>query len=305
MATHEEECCPEEWTPSMADPPQPLFWGGDKINTMVSEILTTLQALHYGGDHKKLIFNKYCTAHVEKHNQHAALDEYGVTPLEETMMIHYFEGGIFNSSFASIKSTIMVECQKFQEFDAVMQLYVNFKRLQKSEVPSYQACNVSAIQGLRGGRQGCGGRSGGGRGEPNSCILGLVPQEEVDKVSTVKNRYYPASKYNKLTPAKKAKLFQLKNPGKIPGTGLSGRKTNKANKSSASVAELTSAITAVSAAALAISEFTAVTTKQTAADEGGTNDNDQNVGINSQWGRSRDNPAIAARQGGVPKKQKS
>jgi hypothetical protein len=55
------------------------------------------------------------------------------------MKIHYFKGGISDSSFASVKSTIMVDCQKSQEFDAVMLLYANFKHSQKSEVPTYQA----------------------------------------------------------------------------------------------------------------------------------------------------------------------
>ncbi len=41
----------------------------------------------------------------------------------------------------------MVDCQKIQEFDTVMQLHVNFKRTQKHETPTCQACNVSAIQG--------------------------------------------------------------------------------------------------------------------------------------------------------------
>ncbi len=72
------------------------------------------------------------------------------------MKIHYFEDGISDSSFASVKSTIMVDRQKFQEFDAMMQLYVNFKRLQKAEAPTYQACNASALQGCGGGRQGRG-----------------------------------------------------------------------------------------------------------------------------------------------------
>jgi hypothetical protein len=101
--------------------------GGDKINTMVSDILTTLKSLHYSGDRKNFNFDKYCTAHVEQHNCHAALAEYGVIPLEETMKIHYFGDGISDSSFASIKSTIMVDCQRCQQFDAVMRLYVNFK----------------------------------------------------------------------------------------------------------------------------------------------------------------------------------
>jgi hypothetical protein len=123
------------------------FFGGDKVNTMLSDILSTLKSLHYSGDCKNFNFDKYCTAHVEQHNCHAALAGYGVAPLEETMKIHYFEDRISDSSFASVKSTIMVDRQKFQEFDAVMLLYVNYKRMQKAEALTYQARNVSALQG--------------------------------------------------------------------------------------------------------------------------------------------------------------
>jgi hypothetical protein len=108
------------------------FFGGDKVNTMVSDILSTLKSLHYSSDRKNFTFDKYCTAHVEQHICHATLAKYGVAPLEETMKIHYFKDRISDSSFASIKSTIMMDHQKFQEFDAVMQLYVNYKRMQKA-----------------------------------------------------------------------------------------------------------------------------------------------------------------------------
>ncbi len=50
---------------------------------MVADVLTTLKALHYGGDQRNFTFDKYCTAHVDQHNRHAALAEYGVAPLEE------------------------------------------------------------------------------------------------------------------------------------------------------------------------------------------------------------------------------
>ncbi len=79
---------------------------------MVSDILLTLKSLHYSSDRKNFNFDKYCTAHVEQHNHHAALAEYGVAPLENTMKIHYFEDRISDSSFASIKSLIMMDCQK-------------------------------------------------------------------------------------------------------------------------------------------------------------------------------------------------
>jgi hypothetical protein len=44
------------------------FFGGDKVSTMVSEILLTLKSLHYSGDCKNFTFDKYCTAHVDQHN---------------------------------------------------------------------------------------------------------------------------------------------------------------------------------------------------------------------------------------------
>jgi hypothetical protein len=42
---------------------------------MVADILLTLKALHYGGDWRNFTFDKYCTAHIDQHNRHAALAE--------------------------------------------------------------------------------------------------------------------------------------------------------------------------------------------------------------------------------------
>jgi hypothetical protein len=165
------------------------FFGGDKVNTMVADILSTLKNLHYSGDQRNFTFDKYCTAHVDQHNHHAALAKWNVKPLEETMKIHYFEGGITDPSFASARSTILVDCTKFQDFNAVMRLYVNYKRSQKAETPIHQASNVSALQGRGGGRQGHGECGRGGLGGHGGHLNGGVPQEEVDKVTTVKAWY--------------------------------------------------------------------------------------------------------------------
>jgi hypothetical protein len=96
------------------------FFGGDKVNTMVVDILLTWKSLHYSGDWRNFMFDKYCTAHADQHNCHAALAECNVKPLEETIKIHYFEDGITDPSFASVKSMILVDCTKFQDFDTVM-----------------------------------------------------------------------------------------------------------------------------------------------------------------------------------------
>ncbi len=51
------------------------FFGGDKVSTMVSEILLILKSLRYSGDCKNFTFDKYCTAHVDQHNCHTALSK--------------------------------------------------------------------------------------------------------------------------------------------------------------------------------------------------------------------------------------
>jgi hypothetical protein len=43
------------------------FFGADKVNTMVADILLTLKSLHYGGDQRNFTFDKYCTVHVDQH----------------------------------------------------------------------------------------------------------------------------------------------------------------------------------------------------------------------------------------------
>jgi hypothetical protein len=278
-------------------PSTTISLGGDKVNTMVPDILLTLKSLHYSGDQRNFTFDKYCTAHVDQHNCHAALAEWNVKPLKKTMKIHYFEGGITDPSFASVNSTILVDSTKFQDSDAVMQLYVNYKRSQKAETLTHQARNVSALQGRRGGRQGHGGHGRGGRGGLGGCLNGGVPQEEVDRVTTVKTWYYSPEDYAKFTPSKKQKHFQLMRAMKTT------RNSRRTNNSSATMAELMTAVSTVSAAAFAISELTAATTKCTAAECGETNDSDA-IG-EPKWERNRNNPAVAGRQEHVPKKPKT
>ncbi len=273
------------------------FFGRDKVNTMVADILSTLKSLHYSGDQKNVTFDKYCTAHVDQHNCHAFLAEWNVKPLEETMKIHYFEGGITDLSFASVKSTILVDRTKFQDFDAVMRLYFNYKHSQKAETPTHQARNVSALQGCGGGRQGHGGCGRGRGGGLGGRLNGGVPQEEVDKVTTVEAWYYLPEDYAKFTLAEKQKHFQLMRAMKA------ARTSRRTNNSSATVAELTTAISAVSSAVLAISELTAASTKRAASECGETNDSDA-IG-KPKWGHNCNNPAVAGHQEHLPKKTKT
>jgi hypothetical protein len=48
-------------------------------------IVTKLQSFRYEGDRKNFNFDKYVNLHIEQHNQHADLHEYGVAPLAENL----------------------------------------------------------------------------------------------------------------------------------------------------------------------------------------------------------------------------
>jgi hypothetical protein len=133
------------------------FFGKDKVNTMVNDILSSLKSKIYQGDRKNFNFDKYCLAHVFEHNRHSALVEYDVTPLEESMKIHYFEKGIKDPTLDAAWNAILVNRMQFSNFDSVMQLYMTSKRSQKSSDTGPPGRQLSAIT-----RRGGGGRGGGG-----------------------------------------------------------------------------------------------------------------------------------------------
>ncbi len=60
-----------------------LLLGGKLVVSTRSAIVTKLQSFRYEGGHKNFNFDKDMNLHVEQHNQHADLQEYGVAPLAE------------------------------------------------------------------------------------------------------------------------------------------------------------------------------------------------------------------------------
>ncbi len=210
------------------------------------------------------------------------------------MKIHYFEDGISDPLLATVKTTILVDRTRFEDFESVMRVYVNFKRAQKPEAPAQQVHNVSALQGYGGGRQGHGGRGRGGQGGSGGRLNGGIPQEEIDKVTTVEACYYSPDEYAKFIPAKRQKHFQVMRAAKA------AKSPAKISSTSATVAELTSAVSTISTAASAISELTVASSKCAAADCEVTNDSDAND--QPGWGCNRNNPAVAGHQEHVPKK---
>ncbi len=103
------------------------FFGADKVNTMVNDILSSLKSKIYQGDRKNWNVDKYCLAHVAEHNRHTSLLDYSIAPLEESMKIHYFEEGIKDPTLDAAWNAILVNRSQFPDFDSVMHLYVTSK----------------------------------------------------------------------------------------------------------------------------------------------------------------------------------
>ncbi len=210
---------------------------------MSSEIMTTLKNLYYSGDRANYKFDKYCTAHVEQHNRHAAHAEYGDSPLEESMKTLYFQDRIKDSTLKPVRASIVLGRSKgeFQDFDSVMQFYMTFKRSQKSTTPTTR---VSAVTTRPvGGRGGGGCGRGGGRGDPEARKRGLPSQAEIDKCTHIEKKRYPKEEYLKFTPAEKAKHWQLFNPDVTPGTGPTTSAKRSVSTTDTKIAALTSAMT--------------------------------------------------------------
>ncbi len=125
--------------------------------------------------------------------------------------------------------------------------------------------------------------------------FGIVPQEEIDKVTGLEAKNYPTDVYATFTPAMKAKHWQLKYPNQTPGTGPC-KGTRGAATATGMTSELAEFKTAISTAATAISDLTRAT-KRAADDE------ESDLTRDSAWGRNCDSPALG-RQDSVPKKPK-
>ncbi len=62
-----------------------LLLGRQHVVPTGNAIVTKLQSFRYEEDRKNFNFDKYVNLHIEQHNQHADLQEYGVVPLPENL----------------------------------------------------------------------------------------------------------------------------------------------------------------------------------------------------------------------------
>ncbi len=234
--------------------------------------MSKLQSFRYEGDCKNN-FDKYVNLHVEQHDQHADLQEYGVTPLAENLKTLWLQDGIRDPSLNAVKASINANHANFTDFDSVEDAYVEFKR---TDNPTNDPRTRQVASVARGGRRGGNypRRHDQGQGPQTSdkCQKGLVPQSEFNKQTHIINRHYSDAEFDQLTPAEKQKLWQLRNASKTPGTGPTRRDRRRA------VALTSTSSTSSGGSGKSQMEDPAAKSNQPAANQG--------------WGRNRDNPCL-------------
>jgi hypothetical protein len=153
-----------------------LLLGGQHVVSTGSAIVTKLQSFRYEGDRKNFNFDKYVNLHVEQHNQHADLQEYGVAPLAKNLKTLWFQDGIRDPSLNAVKVSINANCAYFTDFDSVKDAYVEFKHTQNptNDPRTRQVASV-ACGGRGGGSFSCKQDCGLGPQTFDKCQKGLVP----------------------------------------------------------------------------------------------------------------------------------
>jgi hypothetical protein len=135
--------------------------GGKKVVTSGSAIMTKIQTLRYDGDKARFTFDKYVQLHVEQHNLHKDLEEYGIDALGEELKILWFEQGIKTTALDAVKASILTNKTNNQTFQAVQDAYIDYYRKIAPNDP-LKARQVATVHAGR--RTGTPRRSSGGQG---------------------------------------------------------------------------------------------------------------------------------------------
>jgi hypothetical protein len=107
------------------------FFGGDKAISLFQSTIKRLGDLKYDGNSnpKTWSFDKYTTAHMSAHNTlHCLHLDYNVEALAESMKIKYYQDGISDPYFNTVRLSIQTSPHLFTTFDQVKDHYTTFKR---------------------------------------------------------------------------------------------------------------------------------------------------------------------------------
>jgi hypothetical protein len=138
--------------------------------------------------------------------------DYKVDAMPKTLKIEFYQDGITDPFFHSVRLSISTSPALFTTFDQVKDHYTSFKRTASAfDNPGTTQRGISSFG--RGG-PGRGGGDNGRRGRGGDTPRKLPTQEEIDACTHIKAKRYEPNEYKQFSAAEKAKHWQLMYPHK-------------------------------------------------------------------------------------------
>lgn len=173
------------------------YLGQNHVDTMASKAEIKLQTTFYHGEKRNFTFEKYVRTHVDQHAILETLMEHGYTGIDARSKVRYLNTGIKTKALDSVKTQIMATPSLRSDFDACVNLYMEF--ISTSQDSTLKTVTIAATSEQKP------------QDKNNSDFASIKPDMSVE------DRYYKTKDYKSLSVAKKKGLqLMRKSRGQNP-----------------------------------------------------------------------------------------
>ena len=165
------------------------YLGQNYVDTMASKAEAKLQTTSYHGEKRNFTFEKFVRTHVDQHAILETLVEYGYNGIDARSKVRYLNAGIKTKALDSVKTQIMATPSLRSDFDACVNLYMEF--ISTTQDSTLKTFTIAATSEQKP------------QDKNNSDFASIKPDMSVE------DRYYKTKEYKSLSVAKK-KGLQLK-----------------------------------------------------------------------------------------------
>ena len=188
------------------------YLGAEHVTHQANKVEARIASLSYKGEQKNWGWDKYVDAHIEQHIIAKNLMPYGYSGIDERSKIRHLLAGISDPGLHPVTVNILAMREEDKTFTKCATMYTDFIRMSNPAGPRQdRGRQISSVHTGRGGGRGRGGGGRGdgrGRGRGGARKDGVPDQADVDKVTWLEPKYYPAKDYVKFNAAEKAWIHQ-------------------------------------------------------------------------------------------------
>ena len=188
------------------------YLGAEHVTHQANKVEARIASLSYKGEQRNWSWDKYVDAHIEQHIIAKNLMPYGYSGIDERSKIRHLLAGISDPGLHPVTVNILAMREEDKTFTKCATMYTDFIRMSNPAGPRQdRGRQISSVHTGRGGGRGRGGGGRGdgrGRGRGGARKDGVPDQADVDKVTWLEPKYYPAKDYVKFNAAEKAWIHQ-------------------------------------------------------------------------------------------------